>query len=469
MDESNAVLRRTNNKDKEIILPKLSVKNAHMMVVPDTGRKEPCARSRMEPAATSDNCSKQRNADIANRIERGSQIRGRPLANAASLQNSPNFRCANKKNVTKLKENLNLSYKPSGYWKQPLEKESQRLDEPRVHVADGNSIDSQVSELHDSQEKCNICPQTEPTEKAKKTPRELMKTLTEPAPKVRIIELHGKAYSVGKRIGEGGTAKVYTAMDVDSNREYALKWIDLSKCDQLQMKVLNREIEILEKLKQVDLVVKLIDHEYKQNDFLIMLLEKGRVDLSTHFKTFDYKMSPRMIVRYWLGMLRAVNEIHKIGVIHADLKPSNFVLSEGKVKLIDFGISNLLQSEHRSVTQVALLGTVGYMSPEALCARQEGGMKKIKVSTKTDVWSLGVILYRMIYGKLPFDHIGSIAAQIVATCNPKIPIALPETNNPFARDALACCLHRNPRKRPTVENLISHPYVTQYFPNSADS
>uniref|UniRef100_A0A5S6QYE6 Protein kinase domain-containing protein n=1 Tax=Trichuris muris TaxID=70415 RepID=A0A5S6QYE6_TRIMR len=417
--------------------------------------------------------SNQRNAVRANTVTKQSfyEARRQPLANVGSLRNSPDFRCRNVKRFTKLKENLGTNGRPSSCGWKALTNDS-RIVASGTPATDGQEAEgSTPSLLHACQQRIGLLTLTSATDRAEKvhTESELSKKqqrteIDSLGTDVNVIELHGKAYAVGKQIGEGGTAKVNIVTDLETNREYALKWIDLSTCDNMQVKVLQREIQILEKLKEVELVINLVDHEHTKNKHILMLLEKGSIDLRAHFESYDYIMSPRMIARYWLGMLRAVNAIHKLGVVHADLKPSNFVLADGKVKLIDFGVSNLLPVGNKSVTQVALMGTVGYMSPEALCACKEKEVRKIKVSKKTDVWSLGVILYRLVYRKMPFDHVGGIPAQIVATCDPKVRIPLSATSDPYVRDVLASCLQRTPTSRPTVENLIIHPYVTQYFP-----
>ena len=114
-----------------------------------------------------------------------------------------------------------------------------------------------------------------------------------------------------------------------------------------------------------------------------------------------------MIKHYWAEMLHAVAQIHKNGIIHKDLKPANFMLVAGRLKLIDFGIASSIQSDKTSITIFNQMGTFNYMSPESiqdLGGPQMGNNKTpcIKISYKTDVWSLGCILYQLTFGKLSY-------------------------------------------------------------------
>ena len=99
-----------------------------------------------------------------------------------------------------------------------------------------------------------------------------------------------------------------------------------------------------------------------------MVLEKGDCDLSRIIKNSSTKtpLPIPSIVFYWYHMLMAVQFIHSKGIIHSDLKPSNFLLVEGVLKLIDFGIASVLPNDMTSVIKNELIGTFSYISPEAI-------------------------------------------------------------------------------------------------------
>ncbi|KAK8379158.1 hypothetical protein O3P69_019181 [Scylla paramamosain] len=108
-------------------------------------------------------------------------------------------------------------------------------------------------------------------------------------------------------------------------------------------------------------------------------------------------------------MLRAVHQIHQHGIIHCDLKPANFLIVDNTVKLIDFGIASSIPNDMTSVVKDSQAGTFNYMSPESLLDIHSGpivnncvkGKPAIKIKVKSDVWSLGCILYNFTYGRTP--------------------------------------------------------------------
>lgn len=109
-------------------------------------------------------------------------------------------------------------------------------------------------------------------------------------------------------------------------------------------------------------------------------------------------------------MLEAVAVAHKENVVHSDLKPANFLIVGGMLKLIDFGIASSVSDNKTHVTKDNLMGTFNFMSPEAIQELNDNdcdkdGKPRFKIGFKCDVWSLGCILYNLVYKKLPFAHL----------------------------------------------------------------
>ena len=231
---------------------------------------------------------------------------------------------------------------------------------------------------------------------------------------------------------------------------------------------------MLYKLQGQDRIIKLFDYETVDNDMdelLYVVMEKGDTDLASLLKKYatNKELTPAMIKHYWAEMLHAVHCIHKSGIIHKDLKPANFMLVAGRLKLIDFGIATSIQSDKTSITIDNQMGTFNYMSPESIQDQsgpqvdKQGNRKPcIKISYKTDVWSLGCILYQLTYGKLPFADIKNPLMKMQAITNVDHTIEFPQLANidPRLVDVLRSCLERDIRKRANIDELLSHSYLT---------
>lgn len=273
-----------------------------------------------------------------------------------------------------------------------------------------------------------------------------------------------------KLIGKGGSSRVYEAVDEQERCVVAIKRVDLTDVDEAQAAGFLNEINMLKKLQGEYRIVKL--HDFEQVDkenLLYVVMEKGDTDLASLLKEYASRkeITPAMIKHYWTEMLLAVQVIHKHGIIHSDLKPANFLLVAGKLKLIDFGIASSVQSDKTSVIKDTQTGTFNFMSPEAVQDlsggyRDASGQPRpcIKISFKSDVWSLGCILYNLTYGRMPFGHIKIPIMKLQAIMNPEHRISFPrEGVDPLLLDVLQSCLNRDPKARPSIRELLEHSYV----------
>lgn len=185
---------------------------------------------------------------------------------------------------------------------------------------------------------------------------------------------------------------------------------------------------------------------------------------------------------YWKEMLECVQAVHDYDIVHSDLKPANFLLIQGRLKLIDFGIANAIDIENTvNVHRDSHVGTPNYMSPESLedtNAGMRGPLgsepvgKIMKLGKPSDVWSLGCILYQMVYGRPPFAHIASQIHRVMAIVNPGVTIEFPMHGvgdikvPPGLKVTLRGCLNRNPARRPTIPELLSESDPFLYPDNS---
>lgn len=204
----------------------------------------------------------------------------------------------------------------------------------------------------------------------------------------------------------------------------------------------------------------------------------GDLDLNTLLKLKQSGENVRYDVPfvrfYWKEMLECLQAVHEHDIVHSDLKPANFVLVQGRLKLIDFGIANKIQTDETvNVHRETQIGTPNYMSPESLIDTQAtagaarlpgaGGRpaKLMKLGKPSDMWSLGCILYQMVYGRPPFGHIANNMAKCQAIINWKYDIEFPPVGQggaPIPASLLRTmrrCLTRDQHRRPTCEELLS--------------
>ncbi|KAH8291748.1 hypothetical protein KR054_000098, partial [Drosophila jambulina] len=248
-----------------------------------------------------------------------------------------------------------------------------------------------------------------------------------------ILNIKNHEYTIVKKLGCGGSSSVYLARRSDSGDEFALKVVDL-QADPLVVQGYLNETQLLAKLQGNVCVVALYDYQLlREESKLYMVMEKGDCDLNKILQNYTTNLPLYSLTNILYQMLQAVNYIHQHGVIHSDLKPANFLMVNGRLKLIDFGIASNISVDSTSIIKFSQAGTFNYISPEALTdtstgnspLRGGGNQPKIKISTKSDVWSLGCILYLLLYQKTPFGHIRNIYAKMNAIASPATSIEYP--------------------------------------------
>ncbi|CAF0703115.1 unnamed protein product [Brachionus calyciflorus] len=280
----------------------------------------------------------------------------------------------------------------------------------------------------------------------------------------KFIEINKELYQIVNKIGQGGFSEVYHCISHKEHKSYAMKKVNLADLDQENLKLITNEIDLLKKLQNTGKVIQLYDYELvKKNNQLNVLMEMGSTDLNVYFKR---EIQKNQCVReparafFWFKMLEACLAIHKQGVIHSDIKPGNFLVVGCEVKLIDFNISNSI-SDRTSITLNNDCGTLNYMAPETLMRDNDS---KTKISKKVDVWALGVILYFMTYGRVPFQHLKNQYKVMHAICDPlQKDLNYGPIDDQDLKDAIMKSLAHDPSKRYSVEQLLDHPYLKKKF------
>ncbi|KAL8680011.1 MAG: hypothetical protein Q9186_003777 [Xanthomendoza sp. 1 TL-2023] len=289
--------------------------------------------------------------------------------------------------------------------------------------------------------------------------------------KRNYMSVNSKMFTRMDCVGRGGSSKVYRVM-AENFKVFALKRVTLEDQDPAAIQGFKGEIDLLKKLENVDRVVRLFDYEInEEKQTLSVLMEMGESDLNRvltlRLSGEDARFDITFTRYFWKEMLECVQAVHEYDIVHSDLKPANFLLLQGRLKLIDFGISNAISDNTVNVHREQHIGTPNYMSPEALIdSNAASGLpssvgKMMKLGKPSDVWSLGCILYQMVYGKPPFAHIPNQMQRIMAIPNPHhiiefaenaiggvaVPLGLLRT--------LKRCLSRDQDLRPRVDEMLS--------------
>ena len=256
-----------------------------------------------------------------------------------------------------------------------------------------------------------------------------------------ILRVNNSTYAKLGVIGKGGSCKVYRALSKKCS-VVAIKKVKLAGMDRKAIEGYANEISLLKRLRGNPAIIQMYDSEVDLNNVLQQrALSKTSRSLNMNF-----------IRLTWQQMLSAVHCIHEERIIHSDLKPANFLFVRGALKLIDFGIAKAIVNEDTTnIYRENHIGTLNYMSPEAILDTGSGtDGPRMKIGRASDVWSLGCILYEMVYGKTPFYKLHFIQ-KLQAIVNPNHKINFPEDDEAEAAiDAMKQCLCRNPEERPPI-------------------
>ena len=261
------------------------------------------------------------------------------------------------------------------------------------------------------------------------------------------------SYEVTAQIGAGGMGEVYRATDTKLKRDVALKVLPAALAsDPDRLARFQREAELLATLNHPNIAAIYGLEDAAGSSALVLELVEGETLAERIARSPLPQDDAVSVARQIVDALEAA---HEKGVIHRDLKPANIKITpEGKVKVLDFGLAKMLESEmpsgslsmsptlslHATYAGV-ILGTAAYMSPEQ--ARGKA------VDRRTDVWAFGCVLFEMLAGKKAFESTGETVSDAVAAVLMKEPDwdALPADTPPHIRALLRRCLQKDVQKR----------------------
>ncbi len=256
------------------------------------------------------------------------------------------------------------------------------------------------------------------------------------------------SYRIETPVAKSGMASIFRAVDTRDGRVVALKipHPDL-EADPILYDRFQREAGIGEKLDHPK-VMRVYGGEERSRVYMVMEWCEGRLLRNI---LDEGRMPQERALRITIGVLDALDYIHAHGVVHRDLKPENIMVDENdNIKLIDFGIAG--DSGARRLTYAnftATLGTPNYISPEQVKGKRGDG--------RSDIYSMGVILYEMLTGKLPFSGPTPMAAMNDRMLNPPVPPRVADpTVSPQLQEVLYRALEREPKNRYATAHEFAH-------------
>ncbi|MEU8916537.1 protein kinase domain-containing protein [Streptomyces nigrescens] len=266
----------------------------------------------------------------------------------------------------------------------------------------------------------------------------------------------GGRYQLRDLLGAGGMASVHLAYDSVLDREVAIKTLhtELGR-EQAFRERFRREAQSVAKLTHTN-IVSVFDSGEDELDggmvpYIVMEYVAGqplRSDLDTDIAQHG-AMPTEKALKITSDVLAALEVSHEMGLVHRDIKPGNVMLNKrGVVKVMDFGIARAMQSGVTSMTQTGMVvGTPQYLSPEQALGRG--------VDARSDLYSVGIMLFELLTGQLPFDADSPLAiAYAHVQEEPPVPSSINSSLPPAVDALVARALKKNPNERfPTAEAM----------------
>ncbi|KAG1707959.1 hypothetical protein DVH05_024611 [Phytophthora capsici] len=260
-----------------------------------------------------------------------------------------------------------------------------------------------------------------------------------------------EAYGVGAQLGRGRFSKVCEATHKHTGVKSAVKIIDKSKLQPTEKELLRTEIAILKLVRHPN-IIRLYDvYEDRQYIFIVTELVSGGELFNRIVGRARYtEAEARVVMR---PLLESVNYLHRLGIVHRDLKPENILCGDTltDLKIADFGLSKLVHPEELMKMPC---GTLNYVAPEVLAL--------VGYGREADIWSLGVIMYLLLRGELPFY--GKAKSEVIQkTLHAEINLetdAAWRSVSPAGKSLLRGLLTKDPARRLTAQDALLHEWFS---------
>ena len=252
-------------------------------------------------------------------------------------------------------------------------------------------------------------------------------------------------YIIKETIGTGTFSKVKLGINKYTKEKVAIKLLEKSKITEKEdLKRINREISIIKKLSHPNIIK--INEIFENEKYYYIIM-----DYCSKGELIDYIVKKTKLTEdessfFFYQIINAIEYIHKKNIVHRDLKPENLLLTENnKIKIIDFNLSNYFYKNNLLSTPC---GSPCYAAPEMVSGKKYNGFK-------TDIWAIGIILYAMSCGYLPFeDSDNEILFQKILECD----LEFPEYLSFDSVDIIKKILNVNPYDRYYINDIKEHSF-----------
>jgi serine/threonine protein kinase len=258
-----------------------------------------------------------------------------------------------------------------------------------------------------------------------------------------------------QKIGKGSTSSVYKGYHEFTNVEVAVKKMDYANIDEKLKKQITRETELMKTLTHEN-IVELYDVIYdpKISDYIYLILEYcHQGDLSKFLN--KRPMKEKYAKKYMIQLIEGLKYLSENNIIHRDLKPQNIMVTNNDIiKICDFGFARYVD-QHQSMLKT-LCGTPLYMAPEII--------NHSKYSNKADLWSIGIILYEILFAKRPYN--ATTFYNLVQQINNNS-LVFPNyiEISTSCQDLIKSLLIKDPEKRISWTGFFNHPWFTNKVHN----
>ncbi|KAI3768727.1 hypothetical protein L2E82_19557 [Cichorium intybus] len=286
------------------------------------------------------------------------------------------------------------------------------------------------------------------------------------APKKKF-PLDAKDYKLYEEIGEGVSASVYRALCIPLNETVAIKVLDLEKCNN-DLDGIRREVQTMSLIDHPNLLRAYCSFTTAQSLWVVTPYMAAGSCLHIMKSSYQEGFEEPVIATLLREVLKALVYLHNHGHIHRDVKAGNILVDfNGSIKLADFGVSAcMFDTGDRQRSRNTFVGTPCWMAPEVM--QQLHGY-----DFKADIWSFGITALELAHGHAPFSKYPPMKVLLMTLQNapPGLDYERDKKFSKSFKDLVAACLVKDPKKRPSSEKLLKHPFfknarTTEYLENT---